>query len=167
MRFAVLSVSLALGFAAGYTAQRSERAVRLFVLERSTNLNVVAYDLRLAGSGVDLEDPIDAYWLLFEEGGEREELSRLERRLAFGVEVARAGAEEVVFTLAALPSRPITVRWGPRGPAPFVEIGGESARLTGVFVAAREGGLLPGVHYVELRGISERTGADALERIAP
>lgn len=167
MRLAVLSVSLAFGFAVGYSAQKgSVESRRLFVLERSTNLNVVAYDARLRDGEFAPEKPIDAYWILFESEGEREELSRLERQKAYGAKVVRASGREVVFSLAALPSRPITVRLEPQGPVPTVEILGEPARLTQVFVAAREG-ILPGVHYVEIRGASERSGRPLVERITP
>lgn len=170
MRLAALSVSLALGFAAGYSAQKTggEATVRrLFVLERSTNLNVVAYDVRLRGGVFDRERPLDVYWLLFEKEGERQELSRLERARAFGAEVIAASPHELVFALAALPSRPITVRLGPQGPLPTLEIQGVPARLEGVFVAARDRSLLPGVHYVEIRGTSLSGGKPLVERLTP
>lgn len=171
MRFAVLSVSLALGFAAGYTAQKADRnerkSVRLFVLERSVNRNVVAYDARLHGEGFDLARPIDAYWILFERGGEREELSRLERRLAFGVELLRAEPAEVRFALAALPSRPVTVSLEGGEPLPILEILGQPARLDSIHVDVREGGLIPGVNYVEIRGSSLRDGRELVERLQP
>lgn len=168
MRLAVLSVSLALGFAVGYSAQKEARVEsrRLFVLERSTNLNVVAYDARLRGGAFDPERPIDAYWILFEKDGAREELNHLERQKAYGVRILQASAREVVFALAALPSRPVTVRLEGGDPVPVVEILGEPARLAEVFVAARDG-LVPGVRYVELRGRSERNGRELVERIAP
>lgn len=171
MRMAVLCVSLALGFAAGYTARQAERVgareVRLFVIERSTNANVVAYDARLGDGGFDVRDPISVYWILHEEGGEREELSALERRMAFGVRVSRATAEEVVFSLAALPDRPITVRLEREGPVATVEIGEEIVRLEAIFVAAKERSLVPGVEYVELGGTRLRDGEKTKERIRP
>lgn len=171
MRMAVLSVSLALGFAAGYTARQAERVgareVRLFVIERSTNANVVAYDARLGDGGFDVRNPISVYWIMHEEGGEREELSGLERRLAFGVRVSRATAEEVSFSLVALPERLITVRLEPEGPVATVDIRGERVRIERIFVAAKEGSLIPGVEYVEFGGTRLRDGKEAKERIRP
>src|SRR5579871_1079208 len=57
----------------------------LFVIERSTNANVVHYDARLTPAGeLDASRPIDAYWVMQAADGRREELTSLERSKAYG-----------------------------------------------------------------------------------
>jgi len=169
MRLTAFAVSIALGFAVGYSVRPGEavREVRLFVIERSTNANLVAYDARIGPGGFDTRSPISVYWILHEDGGRREELSALERRLAYGVRVSHASPDEVVFSLVSLAARPITVRVESGAPIATVEIDGERARLERVYVQAREGGLLPTVEWVELRGFRVGDGGRATERIFP
>lgn len=169
MRLTVFAVSIALGFAVGYSVRKGEevREARLFVIERSTNANLVAYDARLKSDGFDTRSPISVYWILNEDGGRREELSTLERRLAYGVEISRASAEEVVFALVSLAGRPITVRLESGEPVAIVDIDGERSRLERVFVQTRESGILPSVEWVELRGLRLRDGRRSTERILP
>lgn len=171
MRFAALAVSLAVGFAAGYAAQRAsldeKEATRLFLIHRSTNRNVVAYDAVHGPGGFDPDAPIRAYWILREEGEREEELSGLERRRAYGVVLGDRSPREIAFHLVSLPDRPVTVRLGEDGPKATATIQGEEALLSEVFVAARDRSIIPGIRYVELRGVSPRTGARLRERIVP
>jgi hypothetical protein len=83
---------------------RQERAVDLFVIERSKNRNVVRYDLVLDKSGFyDTRRPLDVYWLMLAEDGRREELSILERR-AYGFELLpNAKPNELGVRLARTP----------------------------------------------------------------
>src|SRR5438477_12797965 len=57
----------------------------LFVIERSTNANVVHYDANVKPDGqLDPRQPISAYWVMAAEDGRREELSVFERSRAYG-----------------------------------------------------------------------------------
>ena len=57
-----------------------ESSAPLFVIQRSLNSNEVHYDLNLKGAGIDLVNPISAYWIMNAKEGVREELSGIERR---------------------------------------------------------------------------------------
>ena len=47
----------------------------LFIIERSTNANVVHYDARLTADGnLDPEEPVIADWILLAEDGRRKKL---------------------------------------------------------------------------------------------
>src|SRR5580765_7895818 len=60
----------------------------LFVIERSKNANIVAYDANRGPAGDFLgSEPVLAYWLLKGEKGEREELNMVERQRAYGFDV--------------------------------------------------------------------------------
>src|SRR5262247_4394987 len=73
----------------------------LFVIERSKNKNIVVYDANRGPAGeLDASEPVVAYWLLNGEADKREELNRVERERAYGVDVTpgdSAGTYSCVF----------------------------------------------------------------------
>ncbi len=149
--------SLASGVASGH--------VELFHIERSTNRNVVVYDLRLLGSGgIDTAHPVHAYWRLFAEDGRAEELTWLETQFAYGFSV-QSKPGELVLRLTALAHRPLHVRrCGARFCATLL-VAGKSAVLDHVWVQTEGAFLGPRVEWVELYGADARTGERLTERI--
>lgn len=137
----------------------------LFRIERSTNRNVVEYDLRLSQEGLPHPtDPVSVYWILLEDGGRREGLTFFERKFAYGVDVS-AVPDGLVLHLAAVPDRAVYVRRrGQRWEAQTV-IGGRLATLKKIWVEA-DGGLFgPSVRFVEITGVDAQTGRVRSERI--
>ena len=59
-------------------------AERLFVFERSTNKNYICYDVNIKDGKLNTKEPVHAYWIRAEEGGEKKELSYLQFNFAFG-----------------------------------------------------------------------------------
>lgn len=139
---------------------------KLFVIERSKNANVVRYDVRVEKGGrYDVRRPLDVYWLMNAENGRREELTDLERRIAYGYEML-PGAKMTEFgvRLVAVKGRSITVRRRGDEYAPEAAINGEPAEIETIYVATKES-KLPKVLYVELRGKSVKDGRAVRERI--
>jgi hypothetical protein len=150
----------------GLLARLPARALSLFVIERSKNRNVVRYDLVLDRSGsYDPRRPLDVYWSMLAEDGRREELSLLERQ-AYGFELLpNAKPSELGVRLIAVKARPLMVRGGRGAYRVELSLQGVPAYLDRVFVATREGPVLPTVLYIELRGRSLRDGRALSERI--
>jgi hypothetical protein len=137
----------------------------LFRIERSTNKNVVQYDIRLTAEGTpDTRDPVAAYWIMLAEDGHREGLTFFEQQLAYGLDVARA-PDGLTLHLKAVKKRPVHIRRrGPRWEAQTT-IAGRPAALRRVWVQC-DGGLLgPVVHFVDLSGTDLETGRPLVERI--
>jgi hypothetical protein len=137
----------------------------LFRIERSTNRNVVEYDLRLSRDGAPHPTaPVSVYWILLEDGGRREGLTFFERKFAYGVDVS-AVADGLVLHLAAVPDRAVRVRRrGQRWEAQTI-IGGKLATLRKIWVEC-DGGLFgPTVRFVELTGIDVETGQLRSEKL--
>lgn len=83
-----------------------------FVIYRNKNKNVVVYSGKLQADGLlSTSDPLDVYWIMFENDGHpREELNLIERNSAYGASVKpgkSAGEHEV--TLTSLKDRAITL----------------------------------------------------------
>ncbi len=138
----------------------------LFQITRSKNENRVLYDARLDASGrFERDRPLDVYWRMDAEDGRREELTALERSLAYGVTVKNVSASGVVtVSIAAMP-RPIRLAASSSGIRGTTKIAERDARLASIFVQARETLLLPAVEYVDLVGF---VGAETVrERLLP
>ena len=69
----------------------------LFYLQRSHNKNTIVYELNTLPNGeINIKNPINVYWIRYEEGGRRAELSFIQRR-AFGVKCKLADRSENSF----------------------------------------------------------------------
>ena len=135
----------------------------LFVLARSKNANIVAYDL-----GGRPSEPVVAYWLLDGEEGRREELNLVERQRAYGVDVMKGDAPQTsVMTFRASRRRRFILRTVNGCPAATASIGGHDGILRRIFVQSKEGGLQPRVEYVELFGEDLATGEALYEKFVP
>ena len=156
--------SLGLGRAAAQTCP-----AHLFIVARSTNGNVVAYDANRRPNGeFSSSEPVVAYWLLDGDESRREELTRFQRNRAYGVEGlpgAAPGTYLVVFK--AQRKRRLIVRMLDGCPVATTDIGGQDAILRRLFVKSKEGGVLPTVEYVEFFGEDLTTRQPVYEKFVP
>lgn len=138
---------------------------RLFHIERSTNANIVAYDVHLNPRGtIDTGDPIDAYWIRLAEDGRRKDLSSIEKRLAYGYKAKPHGEDGLKLILTALPEREMTVTRGRAGYEARLPLKGVQSRLVKVFVKTDERGMWPKVLYIDLFGERLDNGEPIRER---
>jgi len=161
---ALALASIGVGVAVGQTCPD-----HLFIVARSKNANVVAYDAN-RGPGGDLvsSEPVVAYWLLDGDEGRREELTRIQRDRAYGVERAPGddpGAHAVVFK--AKRDRPLSIVTVDGCTVATTPIGGRNAVLHRLFVKSKEGTALPKVEYVEFFGEDPNTKEPLYEKLVP
>lgn len=159
-----------LSVAAGLLAAHIEsKQSPLFVIERSTNANVVHYDANIGADGqLDPRHPITAYWIMAAVDGHREELTALEKSRAYGFSV-EPGSDSSSYRLklVAQKQREISiVRQGDTVQAEAV-IGGRRARLQKMYVNTHKVLAVPTVKYIELFGVDVATGESVSERVTP
>ena len=59
---------------------------QLFYLQRTTNSNTIICDLNTDANGqVIKENPVHVYWIRYDEGGEKKELSYIQQTFAYGM----------------------------------------------------------------------------------
>lgn len=107
--------------------------------------------------------PIDVYWLMLAENGRREELTWMERKMAYGFEVSKATPQGFTLQLAAYKQRLIRVEKAGESFRARIFISGKPATLTRLFIFS-DGGIVPKVRYVDLYGITDER-AKVSERI--
>jgi hypothetical protein len=59
---------------------------QLFYLQRTTNSNTIICDLNTDANGQVIKDnPVHVYWIRYDEGGEKKELSYIQQTFAYGM----------------------------------------------------------------------------------
>jgi hypothetical protein len=144
---------------------------RLFYIQRSSNANTVVYDANvLSNKSLNNKQPVHTYWLRYAENGQKEELSTIQRTLAYGLYTdpikGEANAYEGYFL--AYRKRKFVVKLDPKGsPIALFPINGKLQILDRVFVSVDDSGYMPSVFYIELFGRDQNTGKDVYERFKP
>jgi len=143
-------------------------AQHLFFIERSKNKNIVQYDAHTMEDGnLARGTPMLVYWIL--GNGEKEELTKIQRRFAYGIESQKSlGNNRYEIILSVFKKRRITVKKTGDGYRAFVFIDGRESILERIYVEARETLIgLPQILYVDLFGRSGQEKFAVTERIFP
>lgn len=142
----------------------------LFYLQRSHNKNTIVYELNMLPDGkVNIKNPINIYWIRYEEGGRKAELSFIQRR-AFGVRCKLHNKSENTFILQFnnFNKKEILLVKSAAGVYnAFVKIKNETAQLEDVYIKAENNALgLPlSFKYMDIYGVSAKNGQQISERI--
>lgn len=157
---------------AGYPVpQKTENL--LFYFQRSHNRNTVIYELnKLPDGRINLNKPVVMYWIRFEEGGVRKELSFLQSR-AFGIQWQLTDREKANYVLHfnSFRKREIYLLKDEKSARHkvFININGELSELTHLYIQSENNqfGIPLSVKYVEIYGISLKNGGNVSEIYKP
>jgi hypothetical protein len=174
----ILLLTFLLGHALAIIANPVERfpsppdsPVRLFYIQRSSNANTVIYDANiLTNKALNAKDPVHTYWIRYGEKGQKEELSTIQRTLAYGLYTDAIKTEVNAFEgyFLAYRKRKFVVKLDPKGtPIALFPINGKLQILKRVFVSVDESHMMPSVNYIELFGKDQISGKDVYERFKP
>jgi hypothetical protein len=145
--------------------------IRLFYIQRSSNANTVVYDANiLANKKLNPKSPVHTYWIRYDEKGQKEELTTIQRTLAYGLYTDIIKSEPNAFEgyFLAYRKRKFVVKLNAQGlPIALFPINGKLQILKRVFVSVDESTILTTVNYIELFGKDQVTGKDIYERFKP
>ena len=145
-------------------------ANQIFFVQRSMNANTIVYTARIGADGqLDQKKPVDVFWRRFNDAGERQELSFLERNMAFGVTFERLPGAGLSFRLKVVsyPQRSAVLRLVDGHPRLEAKVAGEPCQLDHAFLHLDESGSLPKVVRVDLVGQSLTRGVEVRESFIP
>jgi len=143
----------------------------LFYIQRNHNKNTIIYDAKFDESGnLDKDKPVDAYWIRYEEEGQRLNLRRLERWMVFGVKCKKSPKEGYDYKVNLSASKKISLYL--RQTAPFkaeihMELKGEIFKLEHIYAQLAEGSWMPKPKYAEIYGYSIPNGDSVYKKIDP
>jgi len=142
----------------------------LFYLQRSHNRNTIIYDLNTSPNGeINKDKPINIYWIRYEEGGRKAELSFLQNR-AFGVHCLASDKAKGSFTLHfnCFNKREIILSRTDTGDyRAFVTINHELTELISAFIKSENNSLgIPiAMKFIEFHGTSVKSGKIISEKV--
>jgi hypothetical protein len=143
-----------------------ENTIPLFKIERSKNANIVQYDLVLDENGQPREDePIIGYWIRLAEDGQRQGLSWIQRKLAYGFETSKQDDGSFIMDMNADIHRALKVYQKDGEWITETRISGRTAIIQRIYVESTAANPLPRVEYVDLFGIDSETGEPVTERM--
>ncbi len=159
----------ALGAGLALQAWAQTGSLPLFLIERTTNANVIHYEARVGQDRkLDSRQPVIAYWIMAAENGRRQELNVLERTRAYGFAIRPDGSNDsYTITLASDRRRPIQVYLRDGIAHAETTIGGHRAFLQKIFVTTRKVLTLNEPVSAELYGVDVVTGEPRYEKVTP
>ena len=145
-----------------------DRFQPLFLIERSTNANVVHYEARIGPQGsLQPAEPVVVYWKMHAQDGHREDLTSLEKKRIFGISVApQEDGGSFLVRIVAQPKRDIRVFLERGAARAETLIAGKRAFLKRLFISTGKLTFFR-VNYIDVFGLDVTTGAEVHERIAP
>lgn len=164
-----LALVLLSGAALAAPAEAADVIQPLFLIERTTNANVVHYDARVSdvnAGQLDSRLPVIAYWIMAAEDGRRQELNLIEKTRGYGFEVRRGAADgSWTMTLVSYPRKPMHVYVKDGVAVAETAIGGHRAWLDRILIVTRKSWLLNEPVSAELFGKDIATGEPCYEKV--
>ena len=144
---------------------------QLFYLQRDPNTNTVIYQLNVDRAGhLDENEPVNVFWLRYDEHGERKELNFIQRKFAYGLTAEKLATDKYELKFAAYGKLRFYLLRSPTDKAfhVYTTIAGKQLQLERVFLRI-EGGTfwVPNVKYIEFKGLSTATREPLVERVLP
>ena len=146
-------------------------ANRLFYIQRDPNTNTLIYDVNIdKNTGKpNTETPVHAYWIRYNEKGQKEELGYIQRKFAYGVTTKALGDDKYDIRFVSYKKFPLTLMKAADGKYHiFATVSQKQMVLHKVFIKIEGGSFwLPNIIFVEMKGIDPITGKEITERFKP
>ncbi|QKG51706.1 DUF4833 domain-containing protein [Hymenobacter sp. BRD67] len=142
---------------------------QLFYLQRDPNTNTVIYQLNVNSAGkVEDEEPINVFWIRYDEQGQRKDLNFIQRKFAYGLTATKLAPDKYELKFAAYSKVPFLLMKSSVDKAfhVFTVVGGKQIVLTRVYLRI-EGGTfwVPNVRYIEFKGWNAATREPIVARV--
>jgi hypothetical protein len=142
---------------------------RLFYIQKSSEKNTIVYDAKFDSKGnLVADNPVDVYWIAFEEGGIKKELGSLERHFIYGCTSEKLNNSKFDYkvTLAATDKRAIYLKQvSPYKVKAFIQIRGEHSIIDHVYVKFNDESYFTEIKYVEIFATDSSSNKKINERV--
>lgn len=140
---------------------------RLFYIQHSNGINTFVYDANFTTSNrLNDTQPINVYRLNYEDkDGSKEELTNIQRKMAYGVSCKKTGENKFDFTLAAYPQKKLVLNVKSCGtPCVMVNVNGQDIVLNKMFLHCNKLGT--NVSRIDFYGKDPKTGVNVTQQLA-
>ncbi|MFD2146415.1 DUF4833 domain-containing protein [Mucilaginibacter antarcticus] len=127
---------------------------RLFYLQRSSNINTIIYDVNIEDGQIDDAEPLKVYWIRYNEKGQKEDLSYIQRKFAYGLTAKKLADDKFDVRFVSYKKFPMVLMKAKDGKYHiFATVAQKQIILEKLFVKIEGGSFwLPNVVYVEFKG---------------
>lgn len=144
---------------------------QLFYLQRTANTNTIVCELKYNKNGeLDEDDPVHVFWIRYPEGGQKKELSYIQRVFAYGVKAQLLGKDSYKLHFVSYKKRPLYLMRSAKDNQfkVYATINNQQVVLNRIFIKV-DGGTFwsPNVVYMEMKGVDEHTGKEVMQRFKP
>lgn len=140
----------------------------LFYLQRTPNANTIMYDLNIKDGALDKEDPVHAYWIRYTEKKQKEELSFIQRKFAYGIKSKDLGNNKYELHFVSYKKMPLYLEYSATEKTyhVFATVGTKYMRISRIFIMINGGSFWsPNIEFVEIKGLDPVTGKEITERL--
>lgn len=140
---------------------------QLFYLQRTSNKNTIVYELNMKDRVLNTENPIHVFWIRYEEQGQRQELSYIQKRFAYGVRTKKIKEGHYRLSLNAYESFQMDLKKNATGAYQVhAQANGKNILLQRIFIKIIGGTMLsPDIEYFELKGMHAAGGEPVAEKM--
>lgn len=140
---------------------------QLFYLQRTPNTNTIVYELNYKNGSIDKENPVQGFWIRYQERGQREELSFIQRKFAYGLKTKKIADNQYELSFVSYKKYKMYLKLGAdKKYYVYTDINHKPAVLTSIFIKINGGSFwLPNIEYVEILGLEPITNAAVKERL--
>jgi len=127
---------------------------QLLYLQRNHNTNTIIYALNRDADGhINSEDPLEVYWLRYNEGGIKNCLNQIQNKLAFGYKSWKINNDTFRFHIVGREKRDFILSKDDYGHYQVVTmLDNHMVKMSNIYVYAEEFGVFPQVKYIEFYG---------------
>ncbi len=144
---------------------------QLFYLQRTTNTNTIVCELNVDAQGqLNKESPVHVYWIRYQEGGIKKELSYLQRTFAYGIKAQPQGNGNYQLHFVSYKKHKMLLTRHAKDNRyrVFATINQKQALLNRIFLKIDGGSFWsPNVVYMEMKGTDPLSGKELVERFKP
>ena len=142
---------------------------QIFYLQRDPNTNTIIYALNTDKNGaVNKSEPVVIYWLRYDEGGDKKDLSYIQRKFAYGLDTKALGNDQYELRFVSHKKIPFYLMKSNEDKKyhAYVTVNNKKIEIERIFLRIEGGSFwLPNVKYVEIKGTNTATDAAITERI--
>ena len=140
---------------------------QLFYLQRTPNTNTIVYELNYKNGIIDAENPVEGFWIRYQENGQREELSFIQKKFAYGLKTRKISENQYELSFVSYKKYKLELKLGAdKKFYVYTNINKKSAILTSIFIKINGGSFWsPNIEYVEIFGIEPNSNLIVKERL--
>jgi Domain of unknown function (DUF4833) len=140
---------------------------QLFYLQRTPNTNTIVYELNYKNGNIDTENPVLGFWIRYQERGQREDLSFIQRKFAYGLKTKKISETQFELSFVSYKKYKMYLMQGTDKKFwVYTNINQKPAILTSIFIKINGGSFWsPNIEYIEISGIEPNSHSVVKQRL--